>query len=223
MLADTPLARSSFLLAFVAAAAVSFVLTPLVRRIAAALGVLDTPDPRKIHVGAVPRWGGAAVGIAVVFAIASVLVASPGLRAALFNGSSLIRWGSLAAATLVILVTGMIDDARGLSASLKLFLEIAAATLVVFAAPYPHAVAFGPATAPHAIGPLGAIFAVLWIVTLTNAVNMTDVVDGVAGGLGAIGALALGVVSIALGRVVAAIVLLGLAGALVGFLPHNFR
>ena len=66
MLADTPLARSSFLLAFVAAAALSFVLTPLVRRVAAALGVLDTPDPRKIHVGAVPRWGGAAVGIALL-------------------------------------------------------------------------------------------------------------------------------------------------------------
>ncbi|HXJ30545.1 MAG TPA: hypothetical protein VNG35_07895, partial [Gemmatimonadales bacterium] len=198
-------------------------LTPLVRRVAAALGVLDTPDPRKIHVGAVPRWGGAAVGIAVAFAIATVLVASPGLRTALFNGSSLTRWGALAAGTLVILVTGMVDDARGLPATLKLLLEIAAASLVVFAAPYPHAIAFGPATSPHTVGPLGAIFAVLWIVTLTNAVNMTDVVDGVAGGLGAIAALALGIVAIALGRVVAAIVLLSLAGSLVGFLPHNFR
>ena len=223
MLADTPLARSSFLLAFVAAAALSFLITPLVRRIAAALGVLDTPDPRKIHVGAVPRWGGAAVGIAVVFAVVAVLVASPELRIALFNGSSATRWGALAAGALVILVTGMVDDARGLPASLKLLLEIAAATLVVFAAPYPHAIAFGTATSPHTIGPLGAIFAVLWIVTLTNAVNMTDVVDGVAGGLGAIAALALGVVGLALGRVVAAIVLLSLAGSLVGFLPHNFR
>src|SRR5712692_2414393 len=223
MLADQPLARSSFLLAFVAAAALSFILTPLVRRVAAALGVLDTPDPRKIHVGAVPRWGGAAVGIAVALAIVIALGASPSLRNVLFTGATMTRWGALATGTLVILVTGMVDDARGLPASVKLFLEIGAATLVVFAAPYPHAVAFGPATAPHGIGPLGAIFAVLWIVTLTNAVNMTDVVDGVAGGLGAIAALSLGIVGIALGRVVAAIVLLGLAGALVGFLPHNFR
>jgi UDP-N-acetylmuramyl pentapeptide phosphotransferase/UDP-N-acetylglucosamine-1-phosphate transferase len=80
-----------------------------------------------------------------------------------------------------------------------------------------------PATAPHEIGVLGAVFGVLWIVTLTNAVNMTDVVDGVAGGLGAIAALALALVGIALGRVVAPVVLLGLSGALVGFLPHNFR
>src|SRR5512142_1382878 len=223
MLADTPLARSSFLLAFVAAALLSLVLTPLVRRIAAALGVLDSPDPRKIHVGAVPRWGGAAVGVAVVLAIVAVFWTSRELREVLFTTATVTRWGALAAGTLVILVTGMVDDARGLPASLKLFLEIAAATLVVFAAPYPHAVAFGPATAPHTIGPLGAIFGVLWIVTLTNAVNMTDVVDGVAGGLGAIAALALGIVGIALGRVVATIVLLGLAGALVGFLPHNFR
>ena len=117
----------------------------------------------------------------------------------------------------------MVDDARGLPAWFKLALEIAAAGLVVFAAPYPHAVAFGPATAPHEIGPLGALFGILWIVTLTNAVNMTDVVDGVAGGLGAIAAIALGLVGIALGRVVASIVLLGLGGALLGFLPHNFR
>jgi len=223
MLADTPLARSSYLLAFVAAAALSFLITPLVRRIAAALGVLDTPDPRKIHVGAVPRWGGAAVGIAVAIAIAVVFLLSPSLRDVLFTPATVTRWSALAAGCLVILVTGMVDDARGLPASLKLLLEIAAATLVVFAAPYPHAIAFGPATSPHTIGPLGAIFAVLWIVTLTNAVNMTDVVDGVAGGLGAIAALALGVVGLALGRVVAAIVLLSLAGSLVGFLPHNFR
>src|SRR5215470_6051025 len=111
MLADTPLARSSFLLAFVAAAALSFALTPLVRRIAAALGVLDTPDPRKIHVGAVPRWGGAAVGVAVALAITTVMIAKPALRDVLFTGATMTRWSALAIGSLVILITGMIDDA----------------------------------------------------------------------------------------------------------------
>ncbi len=220
---DAPLSGSIFIFAFLGAAALSLVLTPLVRRLAVARGVLDQPDPRKVHVGAVPRWGGVAVGCAVALAVAAVFVASPGLRTALFSGSAVGRWAALAAGSLVILIAGMVDDARGLPAWFKLGLEIAAATLVVLAAPFPHAVAFGPTTAPHEIGALGAVFAVLWIVTLTNAVNMTDVVDGVAGGLGAIAALALGLVGIALGRVVASIVLLGLAGALLGYLPHNFR
>ena len=211
--------------AFWGAALACFALTPLVRHLAIARGVLDRPDPRKIHRGAVPRWGGAAVWIAVALAIAAVFALSPVLRSVL--AASALRWGALALGCGAILVTGMVDDARGarggLPAWLKLGVEIAAAALVVFAAPWPHAVALGPQTTPHDIGPLGALFAVLWIVTLTNAVNMTDVVDGVAGGLGAIAAVALGLVGIALGRVIASIVLLGLGGALLGFLPHNFR
>ena len=205
------------------AALLSFAVTPLVRRLAIARGVLDQPDPRKVHTGAVPRWGGAAVGIAVGLTLAAVFAASPALRGVLFGGGNAGRWAALAVGSGVILVAGMVDDARGLPAWFKLGLEIAAAGLVVFAAPYPHALALGLATAPHEIGALGAVFGILWIVTLTNAVNMTDVVDGVAGGLGAIAAIALGLVGIALGRVVASIVLLGLGGALLGFLPHNFR
>src|SRR2546428_498329 len=79
-----------------------------------------------------------------------------------------------------------------------------------------------PATVAIPLGAFAPPLAVLWIVTLTNAVNMTDVVDGVAGGVGAISAAALGLTSLALGHVVATAVLFGLAGALVGFLPHNF-
>jgi UDP-GlcNAc:undecaprenyl-phosphate GlcNAc-1-phosphate transferase len=214
---------SIFVFTLGGAALLSLALTPLVRRLAIARGVLDQPDPRKIHTGAVPRWGGAAVGLAVALAIAGVFLASPALRTVLLGEGNVARWSALAIGCGVILIAGMVDDARGLPAWFKLGLEIAAAGLVVLAAPYPHAVALGPATSPHEIGPMGALFGILWIVTLTNAVNMTDVVDGVAGGLGAIAAIALGLVGIALGRTVAPIVLLGLGGALLGFLPHNFR
>jgi UDP-GlcNAc:undecaprenyl-phosphate GlcNAc-1-phosphate transferase len=211
-----------YLSAFVAAAALGFVLTPLVRRVAVAWGVLDQPDPRKIHSGAVPRWGGVAVGIAGTLAVVAAIAASPGLRGVLLAGHGAARWAALAGGVTVILAAGMVDDARGLPAWPKLLLELAAATLVVLAAPFPHAVALGAATRAHEMGALGAVFAVLWIVTLTNAVNMTDVVDGVAGGLGAIAALALGLAAVGLGHVVAAAVLLALGGALIGFLPHNF-
>jgi len=220
---ETPLTAPLLAFAALGSAALCFALTPFIRRLAVGLGVLDQPDPRKVHTGAVPRWGGVAVGVAAALAVTAAFVLSPRLREALFSGPGAWRWAAIGAGSLLILAAGMIDDARGLPAQLKLGLEILAAALVVLVAPYPHAIAFGPTTHPHGLGVLGAIFAVLWIVTLTNAVNMTDVVDGVAGGLGAIAALALGVVSIALGRVVASVVLLALGGALLGFLPHNFR
>src|SRR5206468_1865381 len=101
--------------------------------------------------------------------------------------------------------------------------ELAAAALVVGITGVPDAIVIAPATVAIPLGAFAPPLAVLWIVTLTNAVNMTDVVDGVAGGVGAISAAALGLTSLALGHVVATAVLFGLAGALVGFLPHNFR
>lgn len=211
-----------FVLAFLWAAVAGFLLTPLVRRVAVAWGVLDQPDPRKIHSGAVPRWGGVAVGLAGGCAVLAAFAMSPDLRRGLLATHDATRWAALGTGVTVILAAGMVDDARGLPAWPKLVLELAAAMLVVLAAPFPHAVTLGAATRAHEMGALGAVFAVLWIVTLTNAVNLTDVVDGVAGGLGAIAALSLGLAAAWLGHLVAPAVLLALGGALVGFLPHNF-
>ena len=74
-----------FVMAFAGAAALSFGLTPVVRRAAWAFGVLDVPDQRKVHTAPVPRLGGAAVGLAMALAVLGALAASPALRSALFG------------------------------------------------------------------------------------------------------------------------------------------
>ncbi len=209
--------------ALVASALLSLALTPLVRRAALALGVLDLPDQRKVHTTPVPRLGGVAVAAALAIALLAAFAASPALRTALLAGGGVVRWAALGAAALVVLVVGALDDWRGLPATLKLGLEIAAAGAVVLVAQAPVAIALGPHTVPLPLGWVGPLVGVLWIVTLTNAVNMMDVADGVAGGIGLVCALALGLAALGLDRVVATAVLLGLAGALLGFLPHNFR
>jgi UDP-GlcNAc:undecaprenyl-phosphate GlcNAc-1-phosphate transferase len=213
----------AFMLACGGAGALSLLLTPLVRRAAVALGVLDHPNARKIHVSPVPRLGGVAVGVAVAFAVLAAFQSSAALRTALFGDAGVVRWAVLAGAAAAILVAGAVDDARGLPATVKLLFELVAAAAVVFVAHAPRAVALGPATAPVPLGVAGAVLGVLWIVGLANAVNMTDVADGVAGGIGAICALSLAFVGLALHRVVAPLVLFALAGALLGFLPHNLR
>jgi UDP-GlcNAc:undecaprenyl-phosphate/decaprenyl-phosphate GlcNAc-1-phosphate transferase len=212
-----------FVAAFAGAAALSLGLTPMVRRAALAFGALDMPDERKVHTTPVPRLGGMAIGLAMALAVLAALAASPALRAALFGGHGLVRWGAIGVALVAVLVAGAVDDVRGVPAGVKLALEIVAAALVVSITGVPGAAVVAPSTSPIALGAFGPPLAVLWIVALTNAVNMTDVVDGVAGGVGAICAAALGLTSLALGHVVATAVLLGLTGALVGFLPHNFR
>jgi len=215
--------ESVLALAFIAAVGASLALTPPVRWAAVALGVLDVPDARKIHATPVPRLGGVAVGVAVAVGVLAAFVGSRELRSAVLGDAGWQRWIVLGGASLAILAAGVADDARGLSARTKLSLEIAAAGVVVLVAHAPARVALGPATGAVSLGALGPVLGVLWIVGLANAVNMTDVVDGVAGGVGAIAAGALGLVSLALHRVMAGVVLFALAGALLGFLPHNFR
>src|SRR6266487_919386 len=200
--------------ALVASALLSLALTPLVRRAALALGVLDLPDQRKVHTTPVPRLGGVAVAAALAIALLAAFAASPALRTALLAGGGVVRWAALGAAALVVLVVGVLDDWRGLPATLKLGLEIAAAGAVVLVAQAPVAIALGPHTVPLPLGWVGPLVGVLWIVTLTNAVNMMDVADGVAGGIGLVCALALGLTALGLDRGVATAVLLGLAGAL---------
>lgn len=215
--------QHGFVAAFLGAALLSLALTPAVRRAALAFGALDIPDARKAHTTPVPRLGGAAIALAMAFAVVAVFVANPALKVALFGGDGVVRWGALAVAALAVLVAGGVDDVRGLPAGAKLALETVAAGIVVAITGVPDAVVLAPSAPPIRLGALGFPLEVLWIVTLTNAVNMTDALDGVAGGVGAICATALGLTSVVLGHVTPGILLFGLAGALVGFLPHNFR
>lgn len=46
---------------FLAALAVTFILTPAVKNFAVQIGAVDKPDARKVHHGLVPRLGGLAI------------------------------------------------------------------------------------------------------------------------------------------------------------------
>ena len=63
---------------------------------------------------------------------------------------------------------------------------------------------------------------VLWILTVTNALNFMDNMNGLCAGLGAIGAWYFASIAGAAGQYLVALIALVGAGALLGFLPHNF-
>ncbi len=212
-----------YLAVFGGALLLGLLLTPLVRRLAVAWGAVDLPGDRKIHTQPVPRLGGVAVLVAVVLAVAGALWLNPVLQPAIAGTLGAVRWSVLAGAALVIVIMGSIDDLTGLPARTKFLIEIAAAAAVVFVAGAPWAVDFSPFAFSVHLGVLEPVIGILWIVALTNAVNMTDVVDGVAAGTSAIAAAALALMSFTVGNLVATTVLLALSGALIGFLPHNFR
>src|SRR5258708_7038865 len=99
-----------FVLPAAVAAAISFALTPLARRLALRIGAVDQPGPRKLHVHPTPRLGGLAF-VASVFIVTWLgrAFGVPGLQAI---DSNLLK--GLAFGVLPILFVSIWDDIRPL-------------------------------------------------------------------------------------------------------------
>jgi len=111
---------TTFLLIFASALAMAISGTPVVRRLAIRLGIIDRPNARKIHVDPVPLMGGVAIYGAF---IAALLIF--GNR---FRLNELI--GILVGASLMSFL-GLWDDRNGISPLLKLIGQFAAASILV--------------------------------------------------------------------------------------------
>jgi UDP-GlcNAc:undecaprenyl-phosphate/decaprenyl-phosphate GlcNAc-1-phosphate transferase len=197
--------------AAVFASVVSFLATAAVVWAARRLGVLDQPVGYKAHAVATPLLGGLGVAAGVVGGVTGCLpitgrVAIAGLAA-------------LAVGAAMILAAGLVDDIRGLAPRHKFAFQVAAtgAAALCLAALGVHLDLFlhWP---PLPIMLLTA----LWIVAITNAVNFLDNMDGLCAGLGAVAAGSLAVINLRSNEFTVALVAASLAGACLGFLPHNW-
>jgi UDP-GlcNAc:undecaprenyl-phosphate GlcNAc-1-phosphate transferase len=192
----------------------SLVLTPLVGRIAVAVGAVDLPGHRKIHTSPIPRLG----GLSVVTSIVVVLVAAPLLSREWQLPPHLAT--GLAMGVLPVFLISLWDDISSVRAPLKLLAHglgaVVAVGFGISLAPVVHL--FG---SPIHIGVLAAPLSVLWIIGVTNAFNMIDGLDGLSAGLALISASAMAAVFMLVGEAGMGGVALVLAGALAGFLPYN--
>ncbi len=206
------------------AAAVAYLLTPVVRRLALRIGALDVPKDRKVHHAPTPTLGG--LGIYVAFAVGfAVALAFPSLRAA-FRFSEVF---GLVVGGFVPLALGMADDRHELAAPVKLAGQIFAGGILYLSGVH-MSFFWLPGMGVLSLSPdVSAILTILWIVLLMNAVNFIDGLDGLAAGMTAIAAGALFVYSTRLPAEflgpdpLAPLVAAALVGACLGFLPHNFN
>jgi UDP-GlcNAc:undecaprenyl-phosphate/decaprenyl-phosphate GlcNAc-1-phosphate transferase len=205
----------------VVATVLSYLLTIPERKLALRFGFVDLPDDRRKHEGSRPRLGGVSMLLAFV---AAVLVARP-----VFDGKLAGIVGGAAA----LVAIGAIDDKRrpvshDLGATPQFLAQLAAAGIAVAAG-----VTILDVRDPTADGPFGGVIALplwaavllslFWIAGMINTVNFLDGVDGLAGGVVAIAAAILALVSLRLGQADVALLCLALAGAALGFLPHNLH
>ncbi len=205
---------TTFLFSFVVSFLVAFLSTPFVKNFAIKIGAVDVPDhKRRIHTKKTPRLGGLAIfyGFAV-----SVL-----LFCKIDKAVQGIILGSI-----IIVILGIIDDVKQLSAKVKLPFQILAALVVAL-----HGVRISVLTVPEFIVAEGVLsldwisypLTILWIVGVTNAVNLIDGMDGLAAGVSSIASMSLFCISLIIGDGAVAVLTAALAGACFGFLPFNFN
>jgi UDP-GlcNAc:undecaprenyl-phosphate/decaprenyl-phosphate GlcNAc-1-phosphate transferase len=212
---------------FGVAAAVTFLLTPLVRRAAIRVGAVVSPGERRVHATPTPTLGGVAMfaGLLAAMGVAALL---PQFRNTVFADSS-EPLGILLAAG-IILGVGVLDDLRDVSAPAKLAGQVFAAsmlyllgvTMFYFRVPFAGFIVLSPDLIP--------LITVVWVAVMANAVNLIDGLDGLAAGIVAIGATGFFLYADRLfqaglladdniGPLVACITV----GVCIGFLPHNFH
>jgi UDP-GlcNAc:undecaprenyl-phosphate GlcNAc-1-phosphate transferase len=209
MLTTLALAALSFTL--------SFLLTPVSRKLALRYDWVDQPDKsRKVHRVPIPRIGGVPIVLAY-FGSFGVLVVFPVDGTFAVQQSFELVWKVLPPAVLVFFA-GLLDDLIGLKPWQKLLAETIAAAAVCFTGIQIHGVAGYTFN-----GLLGVPLTIGWLIACTNAFNLIDGLDGLASGLGFLASLTTVVAGLLHGDAGLVVATAPLSGVLLGFLLFNFN
>lgn len=217
------------LLIAVVAGIVSFITTGFVKGLAPMVGGVKYPRGRDVHVIPTPQIGG--LGIFTGFCVAVFLASNlPALTRSFPPFTSDVQSVMVAGAVIVLL--GFVDDTLELGAVTKLVGQMASAGVLIVGGVTWFLVYIPWSGNILVLDQLQAgVATALFVLVVVNAVNFVDGLDGLAAGIGAIVAMALCLFAMAIlynqgGAVSAyppALITAVLAGACIGFLPHNFH
>ena len=216
----------AYLFVVVVAASVTYLVTPLVRRIARRIGAVTPVRARDVHTVPVPRLGG--VAMLCGFAVSLVMAWRMPFLQPVFDGQHGAPWGVLLGATAVCAL-GVADDLWQLDAVTKLAGQAIAAGLMAWKGV--QFVALPIAGLTLVSSGMLVVLTVLAVIVTINAVNFVDGLDGLAAGIVAIAGSAFFVYSYLIARQasrvdyssLATLIVAGLVGCCLGFLPHNFN
>lgn len=199
-----------YVVPFIIALVVSYLLTPGVKKVAIKVGAVDRPNARKVHTHVIPRLGGLAIYIGFM---AAVLFCVP-LHHELI--------GMLLGCTAIVAI-GIWDDICNIPARVKLVGQIAAACI-----PVAFGIQIEWLTNPFVdILVLPEVIAIpvtiFWIIGFTNTVNLIDGLDGLAAGVAFIASISMFLLAVNLNQFLPALIIVSMAGAALGFLQYNFN
>jgi UDP-GlcNAc:undecaprenyl-phosphate/decaprenyl-phosphate GlcNAc-1-phosphate transferase len=201
-------ATTDALLAFIAAAAIAWLLVPYAERLAFRVGAIDYPKERSLHDRPMPRLSGLAILVGVEAAGWIWLPGDGESRSILIGG-------------LAIAGVGVLDDIYDLPALPKLIGQIAASLIPVLAGVRVENLTL-PFLGGFELHGWGYPLTVLGIVAVVNVINFLDGVDGLAAGVCVIASVTLATIALSLERNSAGVLAALTAGAALGFLRHGF-
>lgn len=207
-----------YLLVLVASFFISVVLTPIVRKIAIRLNIVDHPDSkRKLHGRVVARAGGSAVLWAVLVVCGISLLQFDLTKLQLENYSP---YFALLAAMIGIWLLGLADDIWTLRGRQKLVGQIVLCGILMRAGYQIDSIEL--LGVRFELGMLAIPTSMIWLLATTNALNLIDGSDGLCATLGTIICGSLGVLAAYNNHFAEASIAFALCGALLGFLVFNF-
>jgi UDP-GlcNAc:undecaprenyl-phosphate GlcNAc-1-phosphate transferase len=215
-----------YIAAFVGATLLSLALVPIVRDYARRREINDNPGGHKSHTTPVPYLG----GVAMVIAFSSAMFVGVFLRrSAVIEGrqinltiGNLFAQGDGLLRELIVVLSlaiafslmGLIDDLRGLSPSLRFIVGLGLASALI---------AYGVRLDSPLAWQLDFVISVIWVLGITNAFNLLDNIDGLAAGVAAVASAAFFCIAVINDQPYSALLAIGLAGAMLGFLRSNFH
>lgn len=214
-------------LVLIGALLMSLLLTPIVRFLSIRVGVVDTPNARRINKVPMPTSGGLAIFTS--FVIASLVLMPLASNDAHIGGQTYFQYIlPVVLGGLVVTVTGFIDDVYELSPKLKM-LGIVIGAIIVWAF---TDFKFDSFKIPFG-GPLLAFdpfltffLTVLWIISITNAINLIDGLDGLVSGVSIISLVTMAIVAyffLPLTNFFLTLTILILIASIAGFFPYNYH
>jgi len=215
-----------YLLVFLVAGVVSYLLCVFARELAIRSGAVARVRDRDVHATPIPYFGGVAMlgGLGAGLLVARHLPFLSTSQPAVFHDSGIVL-----IAGAMICVVGVVDDLIELDALTKLGGQIVAAGFMVLNNVQLYSLKL-PGVGQFVLDPTQAVLlTMLLVVGTVNAVNFVDGLDGLAGGVVLIGSVAFFLFSYRLAdangytlAITAAMLCAAMGGACAGFLPHNF-
>src|SRR5215475_14240924 len=189
--------------AFILSVIFSLYWTPVIRKAALQLGIVDRPDGLlKNHEDAVPYLGGIAVFMSFLLTVGILTDFGQETLGLLLSGS-------------IALMVGLIDDFGAMNPVQKLLGQTLAALVLIKSGIYIK-LGFLPIW-------IAIPLTMFWVLAVMNALNIIDILDGLAAGVSVIAALSIAIANFMASRNAVAFLSLVLAGAVLGFLRHNFH